>query len=112
MRLLKKIQDLWRKTPMRKRSKFVGPLQEKSRYGDIRIIHQVRTNIYLVEGHSLYSRGAVDEKGNQTMFDFEGGPCYVLGDKFPFADSPTAIVKLRSRDTNKENWASVIVTVA
>ena len=111
MKLIKKVQKLLRKTLMRE-VKFIGPLQEQSRYGDTRLIHQIGTNTYLIEGHSLYSRGAIDEKGNQTMFDFEGGPCYVLGHKFPFEDSPTAIVKLQSRDTNKENWASVIVIVA
>jgi hypothetical protein len=111
MRLIKKVQKLLRKTLLRE-TKRIGPLHEKSRYGDTRLIHQIGANTYLIEGHARYCRGAVDEKGNQTMFDFEGGPCYVLGHKFPFEDSPTAIVKLRSRATNKEDWASVVVTVA
>ena len=47
-----------------------------SRYGKKRTITQVGTNTFLVAGESRYMRGAED------MFDFEGGPCYIVGQDF------------------------------
>lgn len=47
-----------------------------SRYGKKRTITQVGINTFLVAGESKFTRGAED------MFDFEGGPCYVVGDDF------------------------------
>ena len=47
-----------------------------SRYGVKRTITQVEINTFLVAGQSKFTRGAED------MFDFEGGPCYVVGQDF------------------------------
>ena len=47
-----------------------------SRYGKKRTITQVGVRTFLVAGESRYMRGSED------MFDFEGGPCYVVGDDF------------------------------
>ena len=122
-KLIKKIWN-WRnrnntvKTPMRKVFNRIDPLQigmVTSRYGDSRVISQIATNVYQVEGHSLYSRGANREDGAMEMFDFEGGPCYVLGQRFPLKDSPTVITELRCGNQSARSgkpYSSVIVTVA
>lgn len=47
-----------------------------SRYGQKRTITQVGVRTFLVAGESKYMRGAED------MFDFEGGPCYFVGQDF------------------------------
>ena len=47
-----------------------------SRYGKKRTITQVGTRTFLVAGESKFMRGAED------MYDFEGGPCYVVGQDF------------------------------
>lgn len=52
------------------------PLCIFSRYGKKRTITQVGVRTFLVAGESKFFRGAED------MFDFEGGPCYVVGGDF------------------------------
>lgn len=52
------------------------PLAIYSRYGKKRTITQVGIRTFLVAGESKFFRGSED------MFDFEGGPCYVVGDDF------------------------------
>ena len=122
-KLINKIWN-WRKrnntvkTPVREALNRFDPLQVgvvTSRYGDSRVISQIATNTYRVEGHSLYTRGATREDGVMEMFDFEGGPCYVLGQRFPLKDSSTVITELRSGSQGAASgkpYSSVIVTVA
>ena len=47
----------------------------KSRYGIERTVEKLDVNRIRVMGESLITRGSEDDAGNQTMFDFEGGPC-------------------------------------
>ena len=49
-----------------------------SRYGQIRYIELVDQDkgIFVVHGNSTYARYATD------LFDFEGGPCIIVGDDF------------------------------
>ena len=119
MTLFSKISNWWKKekTPVQpavdvNSAPRVHIGRCKSRHGDVRIISQIGETTYVVEGVSLYSRGASDEQGQMTMFDFEGGPCYVVGQRFPFQDSANVIKTLKANPNQVRNYASVIVTVA
>jgi len=51
----------------------------KNRYGAERVIEKINSNTFRVMGESLINRSSEDKDGNQTMFDFEGGPCLTVG---------------------------------
>lgn len=51
----------------------------RARYGLERTVFKLNDTTFLVEGESNYSRGSMNEKGNQDMADFEGGPFLALG---------------------------------
>lgn len=53
-----------------------------SRYGDRRFITNQGGGCYTVEGATHYIRQEKDTNGNLTMFDFDGGPCFFVGEKF------------------------------
>lgn len=82
-----------------------------SRYGDIRTLLQIGETSYVVSGPSRYCRCAQDEGGNGiSMFDFEGGPIYSLGQPFPFNDSKNKISALRPMES-AEGESAVEITV-
>jgi hypothetical protein len=62
-------------------------------------------------GESQFSRGAEDASGNQTMFDFEGGPCLNVGGKIRYMKTNWTITKIKPEPSKHENMASVIVEV-
>ncbi len=76
----------------------------KSRYGDERILTLLEDGSYKVEGRSLYTRHG------DGLFDFEGGPCYMVGDRLLEVDGNLIIESVKSAETTQENWAAVIVT--
>jgi hypothetical protein len=76
----------------------------KSRYGDERILTLLEDGSYKVEGRSLYTRHG------DGLFDFEGGPCYMVGDRLLEVDGNLIIESVKSVETTQENWAAVIVT--
>jgi hypothetical protein len=47
----------------------------KSRYGDERILTALKDGRYRVEGRTHFTRHG------DGLFDFEGGPCYIVGDR-------------------------------
>jgi hypothetical protein len=47
----------------------------KSRYGDERILTTLKDGRYRVEGRTNFTRHG------DGLFDFEGGPCYIVGDR-------------------------------
>lgn len=54
-----------------------------SRKGDSRRITNMGGGCYTVEANGVhYTRQSTDDKGNLTMFDFESGPCFYVGEKF------------------------------
>jgi hypothetical protein len=67
----------------------------KSRYGDERIITLLEDGRYRIEGRSLYTRHG------DGLFDFEGGPCLMVGDRF--LDIDESVVA--------DNYAGAIITV-
>jgi hypothetical protein len=76
----------------------------RSRYGDERIITLLEDGSYKVEGKSLYTRHGVD------LFDFEGGPCYMVGDRLLDVDDEVIIDSLKiDHSIVKENYAAVII---
>lgn len=78
----------------------------KSRYGDERIISITEDGRYKIKGRSLYTRHG------DGLFDFEGGPCYIVGDRLLDVDDNLIIEKI-DIDNNivEKNYAGCIITV-
>lgn len=77
-----------------------------SRYGDERIISITEDGRYKVKGRSLYTRHG------DGLFDFEGGPCYIVGDRLLDIDNTPIIKKIEiDQDIVEKNYAGVILTV-
>ena len=83
----------------------------QNRYGNDRVIEKISPTKLRIMGESLIARGSQDESGNQTMFDFEGGPCLNLGGKIRFGKTDWIITKITPEKSKIENFASVIVEV-
>ena len=82
-----------------------------NRYGNDRVYTKIDATHIRIMGESLISRGSEDENGNQTMYDFEGGPCLNVGGTLKFMGSDFKIKTIKSEESNQENIASVIVEV-
>lgn len=66
---------------MQKKTNIVNTVQ--SRYGDERIIRNQGGGCYTLEASEVhYIRQSKDDNGNITMFDFDGGPCLFVGERF------------------------------
>jgi len=83
----------------------------KNRYGVERVIEKIDSTRIRVMGESLFSRGSQDDDGNQTMFDFEGGPCLNVGGTINYYGSEFKIVSIKPEEVKQENIASVILEV-
>ena len=76
----------------------------KSRYGDERILTLLEDGFYKVEGRTLYTRHG------DGLFDFEGGPCYMVGDRLLNVDDEVIIESLKIDDSVVDNdYAAVII---
>jgi hypothetical protein len=76
----------------------------KSRYGDERILTLLEDGSYKVEGRTLYTRHG------DGLFDFEGGPCYMVGDRLLDVDDEVIIESLTiDQSVDKEDYAAVII---
>ena len=82
-----------------------------NRYGNDRVYTKIDATHIRIMGESLISRGSEDENGNQTMYDFEGGPCLNVGGTLKFMGSDFKIKSIKSEQSNQENITSVIVEV-
>ena len=82
-----------------------------NRYGNDRVYTKIDVTHIRIMGESLISRGSEDENGNQTMYDFEGGPCLNVGGTLKFMGSDFKIKSIKSEVSGQENLASVIVEV-
>ena len=80
----------------------------KSRYGDERILTKRKDGNYSIEGHTIFSRCGDD------LFDFEGGPCVMVGDRLLniVNDVDDVIVESITIDHSvvEENYARIIIT--
>lgn len=83
----------------------------KNRYGVDRVIEKIDTTRIRVMGESLFSRGSEDDKGNQTMFDFEGGPCLNVGGSIKYKGTDFKIQSIKPEKSKMENVASVVLEV-
>ena len=83
----------------------------QNRYGVDRVIEKIDSTRIRVMGESLIARGSQDEDGNQTMFDFEGGPCLNVGGKITYMGTDFKILSIKSEQTKMENVASVVLEV-
>ena len=84
----------------------------QNRYGVDRVIEKIDSTRIRVMGESLFSRGSNDENGNQTMFDFEGGPCLNLGGKIKYKGTDFKINSITAEKVREENVASVVLEVS
>lgn len=77
----------------------------KSRYGDERIITLLEDGSYKVEGRTLYTRHG------DGLFDFEGGPCYMVGDRFSGIEDDELIIDSLKIDESvvDKDYAAVII---
>ncbi len=83
----------------------------KSRYGIERTVEKLDVNRIRVMGESLITRGSEDDAGNQTMFDFEGGPCLNVGGTIKYLGTDFKILSIKSEKTKIENVSSVVLEV-
>ena len=84
----------------------------QNRYGVDRVIEKIDSTRIRVMGESLFSRGSQDEEGNQTMFDFEGGPCLNVGGKIQYKGTDFKINSITPEKVREENVASVLLEVS
>ena len=83
----------------------------KNRYGDDRVIEKLSPTRLIITGESEFTRGSQDADGNQTMFDFEGGPCLNIGGKIKYMKSDWTIISIEQDSVRVPNLASVIIEV-
>tara|TARA_B110000211_G_scaffold35866_1_gene36179 strand:- start:870 stop:1139 length:270 start_codon:yes stop_codon:yes gene_type:complete len=83
----------------------------KNRYGDDRVIEKISPTRLRITGESEFTRGSQDADGNQTMFDFEGGPCLNIGGKIKYMKSDWTIISIEQDSVRVPNLASVIIEV-
>ena len=83
----------------------------KNRYGNDRVIEKISPTKLRVMGESQFSRGAEDASGNQTMFDFEGGPCLNVGGKIRFMKTQWTILEIIQEPSNHKGLCSVQLKV-
>jgi hypothetical protein len=77
----------------------------KSRYGDERTITLLENGSYKVEGRSMYSRFG------DGLFDFEGGPCYIAGDRLLDVDDLVIIESIEVVHDTPEGVAACILNI-
>lgn len=84
----------------------------KNRNGQDRTFQRLTHQKVRVMGEALNIRKSADDKGNLTMFDFEGGPAFNIGAKFKFEKMEWKINGIQQEDTSKENFYSVLLDVS
>lgn len=82
----------------------------QNRYGVDRVIEKIDSNRIRVIGESLFTRGTEDENGNQTMYDFEGGPCLNVGGNITYKGTKFKIESIKP-EKGKEIDGVVIASV-
>lgn len=82
----------------------------QNRYGVDRVIEKLGNSRIRVMGESLITRGSQDENGNQTMYDFEGGPCLNVGGTITYKGTKFKIESIKPEE-GKEIDGVVIASV-
>lgn len=83
----------------------------KNRYGVDRVYEKISPTKIRVMGESEFSRGSQDDDGNQTMFDFEGGPCLNVGGVITYGKLKWKIKSITDEKINQPNLCSVLCEV-
>ena len=83
----------------------------KNRYGTDRVIEKIGPDKLRIMGESEFSRGSQDEDGNETMFDFEGGPCLNVGGKIRYMKTQWTILEIKQEPSGHEGLSSVQIRV-
>ncbi len=75
-----------------------------SRYGDLRTIRptDIAKGVYKVMGKSHFSRG------NEEMYDFEGGPFLMVGEQFYHLGTIAAVMPV---DSGHDGYCAVLISV-
>ena len=84
----------------------------QNRYGNDRVIEKISPTKLRIMGESLIARGSQDESGNQTMFDFEGGPVLSVGGNITFQKLKWKIEKIEPIQSKFEGLSECILTVS
>ena len=82
----------------------------QNRYGVDRVLEKIDSTRIRVTGESLFTRGTQDENGNQTMYDFEGGPCLNVGGTITYKGTKFKIESIKPEE-GRELEGVVIVSV-
>lgn len=72
----------------------------KSRYGLDRSMEKLDHQTIRVIGESAFGRTSTNENGELSMFDFEGGPTFVVGNKIKYGGLFWEIVSLTKGKSN------------
>jgi len=83
----------------------------QNRHGVDRVVEKIDSNRIRVIGESLIARTSEDEQGNETMFDFEGGPCLNVGGTITYKGTKFKIQSIKSEPSKMENVSSVLLEV-
>jgi hypothetical protein len=83
----------------------------KNRYGSDRTIEKISPTRLRVMGESLVIRDSFNDKGECTMFDFEGGPCLTVGGKIKYGKTDWLITKILPENSGIDGLFSVILEV-
>jgi hypothetical protein len=83
----------------------------KNRNGQDRTFQRVTYDKVRVIGESFYNRKSVDNRGETTMFDFEGGPAFNIGAKIKFEKMEWKINAIQPETVRHEHLASIILYV-
>ena len=83
----------------------------KNRYGNDRVIEKISPTKIRVMGETLFGRTSTDDSGNLIMFDFEGGPCLMVGSKVNYLNTKWIINKVTREDSTQPTLVSILLDV-
>lgn len=79
----------------------------QNRYGVDRVIDKIGDNKIRIMGESLFTRGVQDDDGNQTMYDFEGGPCLNVGGDITYKGTKFKIESITTEEGKELDGVSI-----
>ena len=83
----------------------------KSRYGLDRSVEKIDHQTIRVMGESLFGRISPNDNDGFNMYDFEGGPCYFVGNKIKYEGLDWEITEIKKLDLVSENLSGCILKV-
>jgi hypothetical protein len=83
----------------------------KSRYGLDRSVEKLDHETFRVIGESTFGRLSPNENGGLNMYDFEGGPCYVVGGKIKYEGLQWEILAIQNVNIENSKLSGCILKV-